>query len=297
MKTYSQVLPIRDDCRIDEQFGWLPLSVLEPTKESKDNWKDAYLDDGENESRRSEDAKYLPGLKYSEFHAGLAEQILRYWSMKGSVVVDPFAGRATRAVVASRMGRQYEGYEISPTTYRRVTDHLKKLGVSSKLYNNNGTVLTFTDDNVADLVFTCPPYHNIEKYESATGQLSDCETYEKFLRQIGYCGYHINRVLKPGAFCVWVVGDWRDGAGFRSFHSDLISTFTEQELVHHDTIIMKNISPFAALQCAKVASKRYTSKVHEYVMVFRKKGEYEVPDYCEMDDLRVNSNKFFSFNE
>ncbi len=299
MKTYKQVLPIRDDCRIDEQFGWLPMSILEPTKESKASWKEAYLDDGENESRRSDDAEYLPGLKFSEFHAGVAEQILRYWSMKGSVVVDPFAGRATRAVVASRMERQYEGYEISPTTYKRVTEHFKKLGVSPKLYNNDGLFLTFTDDEVADLVFTCPPYHDIEKYESVTNQLSDCETYEKFLKQIGYCGYHINRVLKPGAFCVWVVGDWRcpKGGGLRSFHSDLISLFTKEKLIHHDTIIMKNISPFAPLQAGKVASKRYTSKIHEYVMVFRKEGEYEVPDYCSLDDLRVQSNKFFDFNE
>jgi len=299
MKVYKQVLPIRDDCRIDEQFGWLPMSILEPTKESKATWKEAYLDDGENESRRSDDAEYLPGLKFSEFHAGLAEQILRYWSMKGSVVVDPFAGRATRAVVASRMERQYEGYEISPTTYKRVTEHFKKLGVSPKLYNNDGLFLTFTDDEVADLVFTCPPYHDIEKYESVTNQLSDCETYEKFLKQIGYCGYHINRVLKPGAFCVWVVGDWRcpKGGGLRSFHSDLISLFTKEKLIHHDTIIMKNISPFAPLQAGKVASKRYTSKIHEYVMVFRKEGEYEVPDYCSLDDLRVQSNKFFDFNE
>jgi len=299
MKSYKQVLPIRDDCRIDEQFGWLPMSILEPTKESKASWTEAYLDDGENESRRSDDVEYLPGLKFSEFHAGVAEQILRYWSMKGSVVVDPFAGRATRAVVASKMGRQYEGYEISPTTYKRVTEHFKKLGVSPKLYNNDGLFLTFTDDEVADLVFTCPPYHDIEKYESVTNQLSDCETYEKFLKQIGYCGYHINRVLKPGAFCVWVVGDWRcpKGSGFRSFHSDLISLFTKEKLIHHDTIIMKNISPFAPLQAGKVASKRYTSKIHEYVMVFRKEGEYEVPDYCSLDDLRVQSNKFFDFNE
>jgi len=299
MKVYKQVLPIRNDCRIDEQFGWLPMSILEPTKESKASWKEAYLDDGENESRRSDDAKYLPGLKFSEFHAGVAEQILRYWSMKGSVVVDPFAGRATRAVVASKMERQYEGYEISPTTYKRVTEHFKKLGVSPKLFNCDGTEMLHTQNETADLVFTCPPYHNLEEYESTKNQLSDCETYEKFLKQIGYCGYHINRVLKPGAFCVWVVGDWRcpKGSGFRSFHSDLISLFTKEKLIHHDTIIMKNISPFAPLQAGKVASKRYTSKIHEYVMVFRKEGEYEVPDYCSLDDLRVQSNKFFDFNE
>tara|TARA_Y100000361_G_C10931652_1_gene224193 strand:+ start:103 stop:273 length:171 start_codon:yes stop_codon:yes gene_type:complete len=36
---------------------------------------------------------------------------------------------------------------------------------------------------------------------------------------------------------------------------------------------MKNDTIFAALQMGKCASKRYTSKVHEYILVFRKEGE------------------------
>tara|TARA_B110001450_G_C17423183_1_gene400750 strand:- start:476 stop:649 length:174 start_codon:yes stop_codon:yes gene_type:complete len=38
---------------------------------------------------------------------------------------------------------------------------------------------------------------------------------------------------------------------------------------------MKNDTIFAALQMGKCASKRYTSKVHEYILVFRKEGELE----------------------
>ena len=45
---YSQVLPLRTDVKIKDQFGWLPLSIYRPTKESKINWKDAYLNDGMN---------------------------------------------------------------------------------------------------------------------------------------------------------------------------------------------------------------------------------------------------------
>ena len=105
MANYNQILPIRKDCRIDEQFGWLPLSVLEPSRDHREQWPEAYLDDGIRETKRSKDAENLPGLRFSEFHAGLAEQILRYWSMRGSVIVDPFSGRATRAMVASKLGR------------------------------------------------------------------------------------------------------------------------------------------------------------------------------------------------
>ena len=41
-------------------------------------------------------------------------------------------------------------------------------------------------------------------------------------------------------------------------------------LTCHDIMVVENISPFAPLQAGKVAAKRYTSKVHEYALVFRK---------------------------
>jgi len=275
-KTYKKILPMVDDIKVVDQFGWLPLSVIEPDRKSKQKWKNAYLDDGIKEKRRSDTSEYLPGLGFSEFHAGVAENILSYWSMDGSVVVDPFAGRATRAYVSSKLNRKYYGYEITPKTVKRVEEHLNEHNVEATIYCDDGCKMKQTPDNFADLVMTCPPYHQLEKYESVDGQLSDLKTYEEFLDMIEICGKNINRVLKPGGFCVWVCGDWREGGKFRSFHSDSIDLFEKARLITHDIIIMKNKSPFAAMQIGKVAAKRYTSKIHEYVLVFRKEGELEV---------------------
>ena len=273
---YKKVLPFSDDMKVKDQFGWLPLSVVEPDKASKIKWKDAYLDDGMKEKRRGDDTKYLPGLGFSEFHAGMTENILMYWSMDNSVVVDPFSGRLTRAFISSKMGRKYYGYDISPTTVKRVKAHLEQHNSDATIYCDDGCKMKQTPDDFADLVMTCPPYHQLEKYESVDGQLSDIKKYSEFLDMIELCGTNINRVLKPGGFCVWVCGDWRESGKFRNFHSDTIKLFEKAGLVTHDIMIMKNISPFAALQAGKVASKRYTSKVHEYVLVFRKEGELEI---------------------
>ena len=67
MANYNQILPIRKDCRIDEQFGWLPLSVLEPSRDHREQWKHILM--MEFISKRSKDAENLPGLRFSEFHA------------------------------------------------------------------------------------------------------------------------------------------------------------------------------------------------------------------------------------
>jgi DNA modification methylase len=296
-KEYKQILPFNTDELVSEQFGELPLSIIRPKRSDNTNWKDkgAFLEPIEEELRRSNDADYLPGLGFSEFHAGLAEFIVRYWSLPGSVIVDPFAGRATRAVVSSTLNRRYFGYEISPRTYNRVIEHLQKQNSTAKIYLSDGILMQHTSLSSADLIMTCPPYWNIEKYEDVENQLSSEPSYDSFMNRISTLSTNMMGVLKPGAFCCWVCADFRVGGKLLSFHSDTIDVFQKAGLLLHDTVIIHNDSPFAALQAGKVASKRYTSKIHEYLLVFRKPGNYIVPDYCYIEKSVKPTSKFFSF--
>jgi DNA modification methylase len=298
-KNQSKVLPVREDVSVKDQFGFRPLSIIKPTNESKAKWDNAYLDDGEVEIRKNKHV-YKKGemveAKMSEFHAGMAEHIIKYWSMPGAKVVDPFAGRATRAVVTTMLGRDYYGYEITPNTHRRVNAHFDKLGIKPMVYMSDGTLLKETPDEFADMIFTCPPYYNIEKYESVDGQLSDLKDYDSFMDMIGVCAHNCYRVAKPGSFCVWVVGDFRAGGVLYDFHGDTTRAFKEAGFDYHDIIIMENISPFALFTQYQSACKRYVPKTHEYVLVFRKPGEYIIPDYCgeNLVENELKSKKFFA---
>jgi DNA modification methylase len=295
----SKVLPIEESISVREQFGFLPLSIIKPTKESKIRWKEAYFDDGEIEIRKDSAGYNSDGTigfqKMSEFHAGLAENLIRYWSLKGARVVDPFAGRVTRAVVTTKLDREYYGYEITPNTYKRALTHFDKHNINPTLYNGDGCKLEYTEDNFADLVMTCPPYFNIEQYESCDGQLSDIKGYDNFLLAMNECVKNVERILKPGGFAVFVVADFRVGGELKSFSSDLINQFKNNDMIHWDTIIMENISPYANFTTYQAACKRYTPKTHEYILVFRKKGEYEVPEYCSVDIPQQTQklNQFF----
>jgi DNA modification methylase len=294
-----KVLPVEETISVKEQFGFLPLSIIKPTKESKLRWKEAYFDDGEIEIRKDSAGYNSDGTigfqKMSEFHAGLAENLIRYWSLKGARVVDPFAGRVTRAVVTTKLDREYYGYEITPNTYKRALTHFDKHNITPTLYNGDGCKLEYTEDNFADLVMTCPPYYDIEKYESCDGQLSDIKGYDNFLLAMNECVKNVGRVLKPGAFTIFVVADFRVGGELKSFSSDLINQFKNNTMLHWDTIIMENISPYANFTTYQSACKRYTPKTHEYILVFRKPGEYVVPDYCSVDIPQQTQklNQFF----
>jgi len=278
-RAQTKLLPIREDINVKDQFGFLPLSLIKPTKQSKEKWSEAYFDDGDIQIRKVSGGA-IKELKMSEFHAGIAENIVRYWSLPGAKIVDPFAGRVTRAVVTNRLGREYHGYEITPNTYKRALAHFDKLGISPNLYLSDGTKLLNTPDEFSDLILTCPPYYNIERYESVDGQLSDSKTYGEFMEMIDVCAENCYRVARPGSFCVWVVADFRDGGNLIDFHGDTTQSFKKAGWLYHDIIIMENISPFATLTQYQAACKRYTPKTHEYILVFRKPGEYIVPDYC-----------------
>jgi len=272
MKHYNQVLPLDENDTIKNQFGWLPTSIIKPVKDKE--WDAIIGDEGDSNTRRSADAQYLPNLRFSKFHPHLAEIIIRYWSLVGNTIVDPFSGRSTRAIVSAYLRRNYIGYEIVPSiaeqTKQKVSLSCKNSAVDVEIHNGDGCLLANTPAEIADLVFTCPPYKQLERYESVPSQLSDIKDYRNFLSQISLCATNIYRVMKIGAFLCWVCADWREDGKLVLFHHDCIDIFTKVGLGIHDIIIIENISPFAPLQAAKVASKRYTSKVHEYLLVFRR---------------------------
>ena len=41
-KEYKKVLPLKDDVKVVDQIGWLPLSVIEPSRKSKARLRNAY---------------------------------------------------------------------------------------------------------------------------------------------------------------------------------------------------------------------------------------------------------------
>ena len=188
---YKQILPMDTNKTVQEQFGRVPMSIIKPEVTHAYNY--FIGDDGDltGQTRRSESAEYLPGLRFSEFHPVLAEFIVKYWSLKGHRIIDPFAGRATRGMIATTYGRHYTGYEIAPSTQKWANEKIKELDPKSKVILGDGTFLKDEENLSYDMAFTCPPYHQLEKYESVEGQLSDIKKYEDFLQAIYRTGENL----------------------------------------------------------------------------------------------------------
>ena len=252
---------------VKETYGFLPISVWHV---KDNNVYDKYLVNIET-TKRSANCKYLPNLKFSRFNSKVAEQIIKYWSNEGDLILDCFMGYGIRGFVANCLNRRYIGYEISPLMYNNVKEKIKETLIKNmNIYLDDGCKLNQVLNNSIDLIFTCPPYWDLEKYESVPLQLSDCSSYIVFLERLKICIQNCYRVLKNGKFVIWVISDFRKNKQYYKFHIDLIKIFEEYKFKLWDIVINVLDSPFAWCQISKCDKMKYTSKTHEYILVFKK---------------------------
>ena len=66
----------------------------------------------------------------------------------------------------------------------------------------------------ADLIFSCPPYWNLERYSDDQADLSTLDTREEFLAEQAKIIKASVSLLKDDRFIVWVTSDVRDKEGY-----------------------------------------------------------------------------------
>lgn len=213
---------------------------------------------------------------FSEFNPLVAENIINFWSDENDVVLDLFAGR-TRGIVAGLKHRKYYGFEISPKVHKAVLEVIEQgkdefdKGYAPIIYCDNSANLLNYNLPQIDLIFTCPPYHNLEKYESVDGQLSDIENYSDFLNALKEIMRTALSKLKDNGFVCLVVGDFRKEDRLIPFDCDITKMMEELGVVLWDKVILQNINfGWAGIKFGQVKHKRQTSKVTEYLLVFKK---------------------------
>lgn len=70
------------------------------------------------------------------FPAELAEKVIKYYSFKNDVVMDPFAGTGTTAYEAIKLGRRFAAFEIERDFYKIIKDNISKMDAKYHLSVN-----------------------------------------------------------------------------------------------------------------------------------------------------------------
>lgn len=201
----------------------------------------------------------------------------------GFVIYDPFGGGGTRALVTVSLPEKlhYIGVEIRQDEVDAVEARLAAamdtgyLNGTWNIIHGDSRSVPSVADGTADMLVTCPPYYDMEKYDGGGGDLSMAATYEDFINMMTEVVRECYRILKPGAFAFWTIGLHRNKKGkLLPLQHDLAwlhhtNGFTvEEEIILH----MKNTGSIQRVGNFLKGNHRFI-RIHEYLLIFQREGE------------------------
>jgi len=210
----------------------------------------------------------------SVFDPALCELIYNWYCPDKGEILDPFCGGSVRGIVSNYLGYRYTGIDIR----QEQIDSNREQGLDILEVNNQPNYYVGDSNEVLngfdkefDLIFSCPPYADLEVYSDLEGDISNkdydtfIDIYENIIRKS--CS-----LLKSGGYACFVVGDIRDKKGFyRDFVSHTKKAFINSGCFLYNEAILLQPLGTAMLRAGKIfESGKKLTKVHENVLIFKK---------------------------
>ncbi len=256
---------------VAERIGFVPISVWKPNWSESTRLKAIIGDTGDTRKLVGKKMK-LMGSKYevSIFNPSLAQMILSAYCPPQAKIYDAFGGGGTRGFIATAMGHSYTGIEIRQEEVDRIKRQQDELKLPFEIVCADSTQYAI-EQNSFDFSLSCPPYYDLEVYSEQAGDISNLGSYEEFLALLKLSLGVTYEGLKPGALCVWVVGNFRSKTGeLRHFNGDVVQLAKQVGFKLHDELIWWGASGSAALRAGAFTANRKSVRVHEYLLILKK---------------------------
>lgn len=257
-------------------FGAPPLSVLDPKQKYWKDRKKEWLAKGiQSEVGRGDNALGLSELLRrkqagtSVFDPFLCELVTRWYSKEGDLVFDPFAGGSVRGIVASTLGRCYVGHEIRQA---QVDANYAQIGLSAHTDKVEWVCgdSAHLDTPTSQLVFTCPPYMDMERYSDAPGDLSAMRE-DAFFAAYETILVRCAEKLDPDCFFVIMVGNVRKNGVLARFPERTVEILIGAGLSYHNELVYLQEPATAAMRAFNAMNiSRVAGSVHQKLYVFCK---------------------------
>ncbi len=215
----------------------------------------------------------------SIFDPVLCELVYRWFTPPTGHIFDPFAGGSVRGIVAAKLGRQYTGIDLRPEQAEANRVQAEVIVPKAKLRWVVGDACDTLQlvkkkqiDKSFDLVFSCPPYADLERYSDDPRDLSTMG-YEAFLESYRLIIADSCSLLKDNRFACFVVGDIRDRktGSYRNFIGDTVDAFEAAGLsLYNEAILVTAVGSLPIRVGRQFSSYRKLGKTHQQVLVFIK---------------------------
>lgn len=208
----------------------------------------------------------------SIFDPVLCELIYRWFCPTAGIVLDPFAGGSVRGIVASHIRLQYIGIDLRPEQIAANREQAARIAKDPHpvwIVGDSRNIGTLCPNVKADLVFSCPPYADLERYSDDPNDLSTMD-YPAFIEAYRAIIKASCAMLKPNRFAVFVVGDIRDKKGFyRGFVYDTRQAFEDCGLhLYNDAVLVTAVGSLPIRVGRQFSGGRKLGKTHQNVLVF-----------------------------
>lgn len=285
------VFDVKQGYWIKRKKDWLDLGIeSELGRDSNLTFNLGCFNYEDEKKRQATETKSLEGVKTQKtsiFDPVLCEIVYRWFSRKDDNILDPFAGGSVRGIVCSYLNRNYLGFDLSEEQIN--ANRKQYIDISSKYDNNykpqwvcmdSINIPKVVEDNSVDLIFSCPPYYNLEVYSDKDGDISNCKTYEEFLESYRKIIKGACDKLKENRFAIFVVSNIRDKKGiYYNLVGDTINAFQDSGLkFYNDAIYINSMGTLPVRVSKQFNSSRKLGKLHQNVLVFFKGDPREIKE-------------------
>jgi DNA modification methylase len=222
----------------------------------------------------------------SIFDPVLAELVYRWFSPPDGTVLDPFAGGSVRGIVASKLGRGYVGVDLRQEQVAANEAQAEAICAADERspiwhVGDSGKVVPRLDTSPFDLIFSCPPYGDLEIYSDLVDDLANMD-YGEFARAYSRIIAASVARLAEDRFACFVVGDFRDERGYyRNFVGDTVVAFQKAGAKLYNEIVLVTAAGSLPLRAGKqFSTTRKVGKTHQNVLVFCKGDPRRATEAC-----------------
>jgi len=213
----------------------------------------------------------------SVFDPVLAELMYGWFCPKGGAILDPFAGGSVRGIVAAELGHLYTGLDLSASqvaaNIKQGEDILKEPYRAAWICGDSTKAASYPDGPPGgyDMVFSCPPYGDLEVYSDDPADISN-KPYAEFMAALSEAIRLACSRLKQDRFAVMVVGDFRDKRGnLRGFPGHVTDAFLKAGLSYYnDGILVTSRGSLGPRTSYLFPRGRKLGRCHQEVLVFIK---------------------------
>jgi 16S rRNA G966 N2-methylase RsmD len=222
----------------------------------------------------------------SVFDPVLCELTYRWFAPKEAKILDPFAGGSVRGIVASKLGHKYTGIELRAEQVeanRQQGKTICKENEPTWLIGDSMEVMNLVTEANFNLLFSCPPYADLEVYSDDPRDISNMP-YPEFLKTYREIINRSIQKLEQDSFAVFVIGEVRskkDAGQYYGFVPDTIKAFEDAGCSYYNEIILVTAIGSLPIRAGRIfQTTRKIGKTHQNILVFCKGDAKKAAKKC-----------------